>query len=168
LDLPYQYYDIQKTHISFANADKSDESDFIPLSYGSPDSSEEVTPKEISSLNDKISKQRCQHYASVATQMKQRLTFDLKNASIASVLDTPDSSDSETKLMMKLSSIQKLPWHPALETVMVADNANEDSERDTLDSKCCYPASETSMAADDADENSELDTSTPEQPPSPI
>ncbi len=81
MDLPYQYYVIQKTHISFANADESDESDFIPLSYGSSDSSEEVKPKEISSLNDEIGKQHCQHYAFVATQTKQRLTFDLKNAS---------------------------------------------------------------------------------------
>jgi hypothetical protein len=40
--------------------------------------------------------------------------------------------------MKNLISVRKLPWPPALETVMAADNADEDSERDTLDEKYIF------------------------------
>ncbi len=33
--------------------------------------------------------------------------------------------------MKNLISVRKLPWPPALETVMAADNADEDSEQVT-------------------------------------
>jgi hypothetical protein len=115
----------------------------FPLSPFPPDSSEEVTPKEISSLNDEIGEQDHQQYALVATPTKHRLTFDLKNTLIAGEPVTPDTPDSDSEqIMMKLMNVRKCQWHPASETAM--------------------------MVADDADKNSELDTSSPEQPPSPI
>ncbi len=51
---------------------------------------------------------------------------------------------------------------------MAAENADEDSERDTSGSGSGDPTSDTSMAADDANENAELDSSAPEQTPFPI
>ncbi len=67
-----------------------------------------------------------------------------------------------------MMSVRKFPWHswhPASKTTTAADNADEDSEPDTLGSCSGDPTSEASMAADDANENSEVDTSSPEQPP---
>ncbi len=52
-------------------------------------------------------------------------------------------------------------WHPALETAMIADNADEDSESDTPDSysQLMNKVNVQTMAAEIADEDSERDTS---------
>ena len=92
-DSPYEYHDMQNFRLSPGESD-SDEDEFFPQSYGSSDSSEEVTPKETSSLNNEIDEQRRNQYAFMATPTKQRLTFDLKNTSIDSEPDTPDTYDS--------------------------------------------------------------------------
>jgi hypothetical protein len=69
----------------------------------------------------------------MAMPAKQRLTFALKNKSIDRKSDTPDTPDSDSEQLMRLG-VRKFSWHPAMETAMIADHADEDSESDTPDS----------------------------------
>ncbi len=80
---------------------------------------EKMTPKENSSLTDGIGEQHRQQYAFVATPTKHSLIFtgSLKNTLIASEPDTPDTPNSDSKMMMKLmrgrnfhgTQLRKLP-----------------------------------------------------------
>ena len=90
MDTPYEYHNIQKSHISLADTD-SEEGDSTSLNPKFYYSSEKVMTQAQSSLNDKICKQHRQKYAFVATPTKH-LRSNLKSTSIANDPDIRENN----------------------------------------------------------------------------